>query len=287
MSTNASPPPNTYVFRAEKTAGTKFTRVLNSALQDERLSYRARGLLAIILSLPTTWEHSAERLAKHSPDGQDAVRSALRELVAAGYAEMKKFRSSGGRMVSRWFFRESPPDEEKPHPVKAPPNAKKPHPVTCPPDAILPSGGQPGSGQPGSGLCPLYETTVVETTVVETTNTGTTQPAFPSGDRGRAISPLLESLALTAEGPFGQLTATTATAVRVSLAEIMKVNRDLTPAEIERRATNYRAHFPQATLTARALAKHWARCATSPKLKSGLSTDICMDELQKRYGANF
>lgn len=265
---------NTNVRRAEKTEGSRFTRILNSVLQDQRLSYRARGLLATVLSLPPTWAHSAKRLAQHSPDGQDAVLSALRELAAAGYAEKQTFRSSGGRMASRWLFWEFPPD------------AKKPGPVTLLPDATLPGGGQPGSGLPGSGLCPLYETTNAETKNVETI-----QLASPLGGRGGMSSALMESLATATEGPLDKLTAPAAKDVRMSLSEIMKVNPNLTSEEIVRRADNYRSNLPQMLLTARALAKHWARCdrpmAGSTQTHGQLSTDIGMDELKKRFGGTF
>ena len=52
-----------------------------------------------------------------------------------------------------------------------------------------------------------------------------------------------------------------------ALAEIRAVSADLTAEEIKRRAANYRSHMRDATLTAPALAKHWAKCehtATAP-----------------------
>ena len=143
-----------YVTRAPKGAESRFTRIMNTALQDDRLSLRARGLMALVLSMPPTWEHAVERLAKRTLEGEDAVRGALRELVALGYAEIRKSRVQGGRLISRWYFNECPPDAIKPD--------------SAPPDAILAGAGQPESGQPGSGKTSPSETTIAETTVIET-----------------------------------------------------------------------------------------------------------------------
>lgn len=63
-----------------------FAMIQNAALEDERLSYKARGLLAYLLSRPPGWTTSAERLAKDSPrEGRDAVLSGLKELEVIGY----------------------------------------------------------------------------------------------------------------------------------------------------------------------------------------------------------
>ncbi len=144
-----------YVTRAPKGAESRFTRIMNTALQDNRLSFRARGLLALVLSMPPTWVHSAKRLAGRSREGEDAVRVALRELVALGYASIRKSRGPGGRLISNWHFVECPPDAKKPDPV--------------PQDAMSPDAILPGAGQPGSGKTPPSETTIVETTIIETT----------------------------------------------------------------------------------------------------------------------
>jgi hypothetical protein len=70
--------------------------IQNAALEDERLSYKARGLLAYLLSRPPGWTTSADRLAKDSPkEGRDAVLSGLKELEVIGYLHRET--KSGGR----------------------------------------------------------------------------------------------------------------------------------------------------------------------------------------------
>lgn len=62
-----------------------FTVLHNATLRDTRLTWKARGLLAYLLSLPDNWRVSSEHLRRVGPDGRDAVRTALTELEACGY----------------------------------------------------------------------------------------------------------------------------------------------------------------------------------------------------------
>jgi hypothetical protein len=77
----------TTVQRASKGNGQRFARILNATLQDGRLSFRARGVLAFVISKPDHWQHSAKRLAATSTEGVDAIQAAFRELVALGYMD--------------------------------------------------------------------------------------------------------------------------------------------------------------------------------------------------------
>lgn len=63
-----------------------FAQIANSVLRDRRLSFRARGLLAMVLSYPGDWSASREWLEGQSErDGREAIQSALNELNALGY----------------------------------------------------------------------------------------------------------------------------------------------------------------------------------------------------------
>lgn len=62
-----------------------FAQIHNAALADGKLSFKARGLLAFLLSRPPGWHTSAERLAKSGIDGERAVKSGLKELEEHGY----------------------------------------------------------------------------------------------------------------------------------------------------------------------------------------------------------
>ena len=80
--------------RIERKGG--FTAIDNAAVRDEKLSYRARGVLAYLLSHTAAWKFSVARIARAGNEGREAVRSAILELEAAGYLTREPFVSPGG-----------------------------------------------------------------------------------------------------------------------------------------------------------------------------------------------
>lgn len=85
------------VRRGPRLAG-NFTILSNAVINDERLSFRARGILTWLLSKPDDWHTRSESIAAQSPkEGRDAVRSALRELADLGYLVREKIQDERGR----------------------------------------------------------------------------------------------------------------------------------------------------------------------------------------------
>lgn len=84
------------VFRVEKNKN--YTVMANYHLRDKRLSFRARGLLSTILSLPDDWDYSVKGLVTLAKDGFDSVKTTLKELEETGYLVRKRDRNYHGQL---------------------------------------------------------------------------------------------------------------------------------------------------------------------------------------------
>ena len=75
-----------------------------SAAQDERLSYKARGVLFYLLSHKDGRRGQIYNIKNSSDkDGLVAVRSAMKELVSLGYAKLKKQIGKGGKFAGSYY----------------------------------------------------------------------------------------------------------------------------------------------------------------------------------------
>jgi hypothetical protein len=69
------------------------------ALEDPNLSFKAKGLWTYCMSKPNDWEFHVNHLTTVSKDGEDAIYSAIKELIEYGY--MKKIQANvGGKFQS-------------------------------------------------------------------------------------------------------------------------------------------------------------------------------------------
>ena len=77
---------------------TSYTVIQNATLCDSRLSWKARGLLAFLLSKPDGWTVIVTALVREAPDGKRAVMAGLDELEQAGYLQrLGPTRGAAGR----------------------------------------------------------------------------------------------------------------------------------------------------------------------------------------------
>ena len=101
-----------------------FVQIDKRPLSDERLSWKAKGLWAYLMSKPPDWKVYTGDLMKRSTDGDHSIRGAIKELIKYGYAERKSIRGEDGK-ISRWDFyvyeepntkiAETKPDVDFPH----------------------------------------------------------------------------------------------------------------------------------------------------------------------------
>ena len=103
----------------------RFSIVDNKVIEDERLSFKARGLLIYMLSKPDDWKFYTEELAKRSnKDGISAIKTALNEIEDAGYLTRKQGHKKNGQFTSQdWILTDTStnsPQVEKSLADKAP-----------------------------------------------------------------------------------------------------------------------------------------------------------------------
>lgn len=87
-----------------------FVTIDSATVNDARLSFRARGVLAYLLNKPDGWVVRAETIAKDGTEGRAAIEAALRELRAAGYYRVER-RRIGGKWRSGGTISETPVPE--------------------------------------------------------------------------------------------------------------------------------------------------------------------------------
>jgi hypothetical protein len=90
------------------------TTIPNAWVRDSRISRRARGLLAELMSHTPGWEVTIESLMEAGPEGRSALRGAIVELETAGYLTRHRRRDSGGRLGGTDYMLADPFAEETP-----------------------------------------------------------------------------------------------------------------------------------------------------------------------------
>lgn len=79
---------------------TDYTKFSNKVARDKTLSLEAKGLLAILLSLPEDWIVNKTQLHKFSNDTKYATCKAFDELVAAGFIKKGEVKKDKGKFKS-------------------------------------------------------------------------------------------------------------------------------------------------------------------------------------------
>ena len=111
------------VFRVEK--NNNYTVMANYHLRDKELSFKAKGLLSYMLSLPEDWDYSLNGLARVSKEGIKAIKNIINELKEKGYLKINRLRKENGQYQYEYLIREIPegiePEYQKGYAVKGEP----------------------------------------------------------------------------------------------------------------------------------------------------------------------
>lgn len=89
-----------------------FTTIRNTAVRDKHLSFRARGLLAWMLSHESGRLITATAMVEAGLEGRDSIRTALRELEAAKYICRIRYMDRTGQWFHEMTVTDLPTTEE-------------------------------------------------------------------------------------------------------------------------------------------------------------------------------
>lgn len=85
-----------------------YVMVLRNFLSDSRISWKAKGLFAYLLSKPENWVVRENDLINQSTDGRESVRAGIKELIKFGYVVKVQHRENGKYGTVEWILHESP-----------------------------------------------------------------------------------------------------------------------------------------------------------------------------------
>jgi hypothetical protein len=99
-----------------------FTQISNEVLLDERLSFKARGILALLLSRPKNWKIYIDEIIERSDlDGKHSVRTGFKELKTFGYLKLVKVWNDAGKFegtIYKLCLNHQPDFPKTPNPPK-------------------------------------------------------------------------------------------------------------------------------------------------------------------------
>ncbi len=96
----------------------RFVILDQQAVEDTRLSWAARGLLAYLLSRPDDWRVLINDLRKRGDLQRDGIYKLLRELRDTGYVRFQRARDAQGRIRGGTYLVQEIPTTPHPDPVK-------------------------------------------------------------------------------------------------------------------------------------------------------------------------
>lgn len=214
-----------------------FTTVSNVFIEDNDLTFKAKGILLWLLSKPDGWELKEYAVANAGPDGKSSVSSGVDELIDAGYVKRSKVQNARGHWIWETQVSEIPIFVEQ--------NFRFP-------DSAKPDLGNPDFGK----AAPIVKTDLTNT---DLTNTDLD---FSPEKPARKPDEVFEAVAEVCGIDWHELTPSSRSVLGKSVKDLKLVGA--TPEEILNRALIYKQRFGVA-LTPTALAKHW------PSLHVGLS----------------
>ena len=92
-----------------------YTMLDNTFIRDTRLSWKAKGLMTYLLSLPDDWEIHLSEIEQHATDGMGSLRSAVNELKKFGYLKSETRKDEKNRFIGVVYIIIECPYSDFPH----------------------------------------------------------------------------------------------------------------------------------------------------------------------------
>lgn len=108
------------IIRVKEKIFDPYARIPNRILNETKLSWKAKGILAYCMSKPEGWEIRIADLVNKSTDGETSVRSTIHELIENGYCQGTQIKNPDGSIGGYHYdFADYPyfqnPHVENPH----------------------------------------------------------------------------------------------------------------------------------------------------------------------------
>jgi uncharacterized phage protein (TIGR02220 family) len=91
----------------------KWVVIDKKPIEDENLSWQAKGILTYLLSKPDDWQVHINQLSGASKNGRDSTRKTIHELVDTGYIVRNQVRNEKGHLVGWEYLVSEEPTGEK------------------------------------------------------------------------------------------------------------------------------------------------------------------------------
>jgi hypothetical protein len=105
------------IFRGKLEFENQFTQIHNAWIRDSSITYKAKGLLTYLLSHEVGYTITIGQIIRESGDGKQSVRSAIEELIKAGYLETKRTTDARGYNAGLAYFIKDPKSPKSDNPT--------------------------------------------------------------------------------------------------------------------------------------------------------------------------
>ncbi len=88
------------VSRIRKKRNNQFTQISNNFLEDDRISFKSKGIFIYLWSKPDKWKIVIKDISNHGKENESAIRSAFHELREFGYMDWQAVQGGWDYFIS-------------------------------------------------------------------------------------------------------------------------------------------------------------------------------------------